>query len=308
MKNYLFLTRPLNLVFIAIFYLIFRYGFLSHQGLDLALTDFEYVLFVLSMICIAAAGYVINDILDIEADVVNKPNKVIIKQKISEKSAYNFYVILNVIGVGLGFYLTNIIDKSNVFILFILLASVLYFYSSHLKKIVFLNNLVIAFVMFLSVMMLAVMDLYPIVDKYGIGLLKVFFDILLDYAWFAFIVTLIREIIKDIEDEIGDREANYSTLPIVIGIKKTKMALSIIIIGLLAYLFYYINNLLINNDLYWSAAYLLFFVCGPLIWCVLKIFQAKLKEDYTNLSLILKLIMLFGMFSIIVTHNNILNK
>jgi 4-hydroxybenzoate polyprenyltransferase len=308
MKYYLLLIRPINLIFIVVFYALIRYGFLGQQGLEFALTNFNYWLLILSMVCIAAAGYVINDIMDYDADVINKPKKVIIKNHISEKSAYNFYVALNLIGVGIGFYLSNVINKSNVFILFILLASLLYFYSSQLKKIVFLNNIVISIVMFISVMMVSVMDLYPKIEVYGMNTLKVFFDILLDYAWFAFFITLIREIIKDLEDEKGDREANYASLPIVIGLKKTHIILYILIGGVIIFLLNYINTFLMANDLYWSSAYLLLTVCGSLIWCFIRIMQVKKKSNYSQLSLVLKLILFFGMFSIVVTHYNIIYK
>ena len=88
MKYYLLLIRPINLIFIVVFYALIRYGFLAQQGLEFALTNFNYWLFILAMVCIAAAGYVINDIMDYEADVINKPKKVIIKNHISEKMAY----------------------------------------------------------------------------------------------------------------------------------------------------------------------------------------------------------------------------
>lgn len=308
MKNYFNLVRPKNLAFIVIFYIVIRFGFLAQQGITLGLTDIEYVFFILSMVCLAAAGYVINDIMDYEADVVNKPEQVIVRKKISEKAAYNFYVLLNIVGVSIGFYLSHAIEKSNVFILFILIASLLYFYSAQLKKVLIINNLVVAFVMFLSVMMVVVMDLYPKLAIYSFEGLSVFFDIILDYAWFAFYITLIREIIKDLEDEVGDRELSYVTFPIYFGQKVTHIIVGILFTLLLVFLFYYINVYLISNDLYWSATYLLLMVSGPLIWCIIKLFSAKEKNDYSKISAVLKVVMFFGMLSIIVTHQNILYK
>ena len=109
--NYLKLVRYQNLLLLAFMQLIFRYGFLKLQNIPLALSHFQYGLLVLSTVLIAAAGYIINDILDQETDYENRPNTVLVGKSISEKAAYNLYFILNVTGVGIGFYLSNCIQK-----------------------------------------------------------------------------------------------------------------------------------------------------------------------------------------------------
>lgn len=308
MKNFFKLIRYKNLIFIVFFYAMFRFGFLNQQGIELALTNVEYIMFILAMLCLVAAGYVINDIMDIEADRINKPRKVIVKEKISEKSAYYIYVALNVVGVGIGFYLTQMIQKPNLLILYIILASLLYFYAINLKKIVAVKNLVIALIMFLSVMLIAVMDLYPKIEIYGLEVLRVYFDLLLDYAWFAFFITLIREIVKDMEDEIGDRELNYNTLPIVFGFKKTTYIVAALSLFIIGFLVNYINTYHMTSDLYWASSYLFLTVIGPLIWCVIQIFKSKKPADYGVISKVLKIIMFFGIISLLVTQYNILNK
>ena len=105
--NYLKLIRYQNLLLLAFMQLIFRYGFLKFQNIFLSLTDLQYGLLVLSTVLIAAAGYIINDIMDQETDYDNNPESAIVGKSISEKSAYNLYFVLNISGVGVGYYVKD---------------------------------------------------------------------------------------------------------------------------------------------------------------------------------------------------------
>jgi len=299
------LIRWQNLAFIIFFYLIARYGFLNYQSINLAMNHWQYGLFILAIVCIAAAGYIINDIMDYPADLINKPKKVIVNHAISEKNAYNLLVTLNLVGVGIGYYLSSAVEQTNVFILFILLVSILYFYSTNFKRIAFLGNLIIAFVMFVSVLMVGILDLYPQLKYYDFRVLKIFFDVLLDYAWFIFFITLLREIIKDAQDLKGDEEAGYKTLPLLLGIKTTNLILIVLTFGIIGYLFYYINTFLIKYDLYFASIYLLTTVAGPLIWLGINLYKAQNASDYKKMSLVIKIIMFFGMLSLLVTQMDI---
>ena len=109
--NFLKLIRYQNLIMLAFMQLVFKYGFLKLQKIPLALNDWQYLLLVLSTVLIAAAGYVINNIFDQDTDLENKPNNLIVGKSISETSAYNIYAVLNITGVAIGFYLSNVISK-----------------------------------------------------------------------------------------------------------------------------------------------------------------------------------------------------
>lgn len=306
MIAFLNLIRWKNLAFIVFFYLIVRFGFLNHVGIALAMNHWQYGLFILAMVCIAAGGYIINDIIDYPADLINKPKKVVVNHAIYEKTAYNLLVAINLVGVGIGYYLSHAVGQTNVFILFILLVSILYFYSTNFKRIALVGNLIIAFVMFISVLMVGILDLYPQIKFYDSRVLKVFFDILLDYAWFIFFITLLREIVKDAQDLVGDTAAGYKTLPQLLGLKTTNLILISLTLGIISYLLYYINNYLIYFDLYYASVYLLLTVIGPLIWLLIHFSQAQHTDDYKKLSQIIKIIMFFGMLSLAVTQWNIL--
>src|SRR5690606_24944422 len=157
----------------------------------------------LSTICIAAAGYIINDIYDKTIDRINKPDKVIIDKHISENTAFNFYIGLNIVGVGIGFYLSNFIDKPSFSAIFIIIAATLYLYASSLKKSLLIGNIIIAVILAISVLIVGIYDLIPLITPENRSLLAIMFEILVDFALFAFLTNLIREIIKDFEDIEG---------------------------------------------------------------------------------------------------------
>ena len=159
--NYLKLIRYQNLLLLAFMQLIFRYGFLKLQNIYLSLNDWQYGLLVLSTVLIAAAGYVINDIMDQETDYDNKPDNVIVGQYISEKAAYNLYFILNITGVGIGYYLANVIQKPSFAGAFIIISATLYMYASSLKQILLVGNIIVALLLSFSVLIIGLFDLLP---------------------------------------------------------------------------------------------------------------------------------------------------
>lgn len=297
---YLQLIRYKNLLLLALMQLIFRYGFLEQQEFFLALTDWQYFLLVLSTVLLAAAGYVINDIFDQDTDTINRPKKVIIGKTITESRAYNIYVGLNIVGVTIGFYLSNLIQKPSFATIFIFIAASLYFYATTLKKMLLLGNILVAFILGLSVLIIGVFDLYPVTYDGNRDKMGLLFKILTDYAIFAFVVNFIREIIKDAEDIKGDYNQGMQTLPIVLGINRTaKIIFSLLLIAI-AIIVWYTNEHLMNFDLYYAALYVIFLVLAPLLYVLIKSWDAKSVSDFHHLSSILKWIIFFGILSIAV--------
>ena len=298
--KYLSLVRYQNLILLALMQLVFRYGFLEHQMVVLALNDWQYLLLVLATVLIAAAGYVVNDIFDQEADAINRPNHQLVGKSISETAAYNLYVGLNLIGVGLGFYLSNVIEKPSFATIFIFIAACLYFYATTLKGIILVGNFVVAFILALSVLIIGVFDLYPMTFHGNQNQMRVLFSILTDYAIFAFLINFIREIIKDAEDVKGDFNQGIQTLPIILGINRTaKVVFGLLLIPVLL-VFWYINTYLMQNELYLAVIYLLVLVLSPLLYSLVKSWNAKTIKEFHHLSQILKIIIFFGICSILV--------
>ncbi len=304
MIAFLNLIRWKNLLLIALMQIIFRYGFLKHQDLILALNHFQYFLLILSTLCIAAAGYIINDIEDQYTDFFNKPESVIIGKKITEKNAYNYYFVLNIIGVIAGFYLSRCIMRSNFAIIFIVISFLLYLYATSLKQSLLIGNILIAILTSLSVVIIGIFDLFPAIYDGNKIIISTLFLILLDYAIFAFLINLMREIIKDCEDILGDKNMDMNTLPIKIGIPKTAKIISIFSILPILILFYYININYFQSNLYYITTYCLIFILAPLIYFSIKSWSAKDKSDFKKLSFLLKVILFFGILSVLVLTAN----
>lgn len=211
MIHFLNLIRWKNLIMIALVQYLIKYAllepFYKSHGVLTTLNDFNFFLLVIATVCIAAGGYVINDVYDIETDKINKPDRLIINKYISEKNASTLFMILTIIGVGLGFYLSNGINKPGFFAIFIIASALLYVYSSFLKQIAIVGNIIVSLVVGLSIILIGVFELIPAVPYGNKDVQFTFLKIIRDYAIFAFMISLIREMVKDIEDIDGDRKS-----------------------------------------------------------------------------------------------------
>ncbi|MBJ2124115.1 geranylgeranylglycerol-phosphate geranylgeranyltransferase [Flavobacterium sp. IB48] len=303
--KFLNLIRYKNLLMLAFMQLLFRYAFLKQQQVPLALADWQYGLLVLSTVLLAAAGYVINNIFDVGTDSINKPNDVVVGKGITESAAYNIYIGLNISGVAIGFILSNIIMRPTFASLFILIASLLYFYATSLKQIMLLGNFVVALLLAASVLIIGVFDLFPATTAENQAQMASLFSILSDYAIFAFVINFIREIVKDIEDVNGDYNMGMNTLPVAIGVSRAaKIALGFAIVAFIISGLY-CNTYLMQNKLYIAVFYAFATVLAPLLYFIVKIFSAKSQKEFHHLSTILKLILFFGILSILVIALNI---
>ena len=301
--KYLKLIRFQNLLMLAFMQLVFRYLFLAQSYVDLALTDFNYILLVIATVCIAAGGYVINNIMDQDTDEIAKPQNRVVGVSISEAVAYNWYIGLTIVGVGIGFYLSNVIYKPTFASMFILVATLLYMYATSFKQIPVLGNVVVALMLSTSIIIIGLFDILPAIDMDNRFRMKEAFDILMHYAIFAFIINLIREIVKDMEDMDGDYQSGINTLPIAIGVQKTKIivgVLTVISIGILAY---YVNSNLFELD--YVVYYAMILIVGPLIYFGVKLLNAAMKKEFHHLSLVLKIILFFGILSVAVIVYNL---
>ncbi|MCA0131860.1 geranylgeranylglycerol-phosphate geranylgeranyltransferase [Winogradskyella alexanderae] len=301
MTHFLQLVRWKNLLMIIGVQCLLKYALLipfkNTYGVFTALNNFQFALLVLATICIAAAGYVINDINDTVTDKINKPDKLIINKTINEKTAYNLFIILNVIGIGLGFYLSNSIGKSGFFAIFVIASILLYLYSTALKQIALVGNIIVSLVVALCVMIVGIFELLPVMSEVNKTAQQTFLEIVRDYAIFAFIINLVRELVKDIEDIDGDYNAGIETLPVLVGRERAnKVAFFVSLVPIFA-IVYYLATYLYKQQL--MVGYFLILVLGPLIYVSIKLFNAENKKQYRHISSILKLIMLTGMLSVV---------
>lgn len=297
MTHFLKLIRWKNLLMIAITQLLVKYALLEPFGIQMSLNHLGIILLILATICIAAAGYIINDIYDIDTDIINKPEKLIVGKTISEKTAFNFFIALNVIGVGIGFYISNLVGKSAFFSLFVIISALLYVYASYLKRILLIGNIIISILVALSILIVGIFELFPQITLENRQIQLTFFKIIFDYAVFAFFINFLREIAKDIEDIDGDYKAGMYTLPIAIGRTRATNILFVLSFIPLFVIAYYVINSLYKNPI--AVGYFLLFIIGPLIYISIKSFNAKTKEEYHHISSMLKIVMSFGMLSLL---------
>jgi 4-hydroxybenzoate polyprenyltransferase len=239
--------------------------------------DKDQFLITLATVSIAAAGYVINDYFDVKIDLVNKPKDVIIGRYMKRRWAIVIHQSLSIFGVLLGLFISW-----KVFLVNLFAVSLLWFYAERFKRQAFIGNLVVSALTGASLVVMAVH--YASGDK-----------LLTIYAVFAFFISLIREIIKDMEDIKGDKKFGCQTLPILWGIPKTKQFVwSIIFLFVCVVLsmgFALQNNILL----------FVFFLLGiPVSWLAYALIKADRKAHFAQLSKLAKWIMLFGISSMAV--------
>lgn len=303
--KFLKLIRYQNLLMIALMQLIFKYGFLDLQNIPLALNDWQYLLLILTTVLLAGGGYLINNIFDKETDSINKPDDVVVGKFIAEDKAFNTYIAFNIVGVGIGFYLANVIEKPAFALVFILISAVLYLYASSLKQSLLIGNIIVAILTSFTVIIIGIFNLYPLITPDNQAFLGVLFKVLLDYALFAFLINFIREIVKDLEDVNGDYNQGMNTLPIALGVTRTARVVFLISFIPIAILLYYINEYYFINELYIATIYCLLLIVAPLIYFTVKSASAKNQQDFHHLSQVLKLVLFFGILSALIVTLNI---
>ena len=306
MLHYLKLIRIQNLFIIVLTQYLFRYfillPILKDNSILPILSDFNFALLVFSTLLIAAAGYAINDYFDIRTDRINHPHKIIVGRHISRRVAMLLHQILNIIAVIIATYVCYKIGSFKLLFIQIIMITLLWMYSVKFKSYFLVGNILVAFSSAMTILIVWIFDIYAV---YTSGQLLNYITrenirlFLWTYATFAFVVSIIREIIKDIEDIEGDKKIGCATIPIVIGISKTKLflysfiILSIIPLGYFLYKTYLMPDMLI---LFW---YIIFALIIPFIYLGYLTFVAKNKNDFSFLSKITKFIMLAGVLSII---------
>ncbi len=293
--NFLNLIRYKNLLFIALAQVFIKYGLFQPFGIDITLNAFGFALLVMATLCIAAAGNIINDIYDVEIDRINKPTKVLIGKKISEKGANRIFIILNIIGVAIGFYLANIIERPGFAALFVVFSALLYLYASYLKGMLLIGNLLVSALVAMSLIIVPLFDLLPAITPENQPTQATIFGIVLDFAFFAFFMNFIREIVKDLQDINGDKKGGMNTLAIALGRKRTTKIVFVfaafMVFGVVLYMYKYIYSQQL------LVLYFLFAIVAPLLYFCIRTWGAETVKDYAFLSTLLKIIMFLGLCS-----------
>ena len=302
MTIYLKLIRYKNLIFIAFAQFVMRQvvlvPILQTFGFDATMDTTMLFLLITATVLIAAGGYVINDYFDVKIDFINKPDKQIVGNEISRHKAMLLHQILTGSGVVCGLLLAFFARSFTLAFIFIVIPGLLWFYSASYKRQFLIGNLVIAFISAITILIVGIAQLAFLQKEYGSLVFETpipthFYAWIGGFALFSFLLTLIREIIKDVEDEKGDREMECRTLPIKWGIKKTKLflycltALTVILLLLANFYFIHFDGTL-------TLRYILFGIILPFIALCYLIYKAIVKTDFHQASNLSKVIMFIG--------------
>ncbi|PTX62211.1 4-hydroxybenzoate polyprenyltransferase [Kordia periserrulae] len=300
MSKFLQLVRFPNLVMIALTQFLFYVYWIAPFD-DSYISSKLFIFVVLATVFIAAGGNIINDIFDVQTDRINKPHKLFIGTHISKKSAYFYYFLFTFVGIGLGSYVGFVIGKSWISLVFVGISALLFLYSSHVKGIPVLGNVLVSLLVSSSLLILIVFDTEPTMRGKHLNLFNAFSLVAIYvYASFAFLMNLTREIVKDIEDINGDFNANITTLPIVLGRNRVNKIVAALAGITILFTLYCISEYLQGQTV--ITIYILLTILLPLLYFIVKIWQADTKREYQVLSLLLKLIMLFGILSTVVYY------
>ena len=305
-KDIMRLVRWSNLLFLAaLVWLMEKWvatPILVKAAFGEQLPGYMLLLIILATVLIAAGGYVINDYFDVKIDRINRPDEVIVTRSISKPAAMRLSMILSGIGIACGIAVAVVLKSLTIGILFVLIPGLLWFYSSSYKRLFMIGNLIIALLAGVTPIVVAMTNVAVLQLRYETILpyTTLVHDI---YAWlggfalFAFLLTWIREIIKDMQDQMGDRELECHSMPVVWGEKWTKVfvtGLIVITLAIIGHLWWHIlpfptawTNL--------STRYIALGIVTPLLCSVWLLWSAKIPSDYKVCQQVVKFTMLIGM-------------
>ena len=291
------LLRFKNLLIVMFTQYLLRYfallPVLNAHAILPTLDSFHFFLLSLSTTLIAAGGYVINDIADQAIDSINKPNTRIVGRLISEKKALSIYHSINLLGFSIALYLAYYINDLKLITLFPFATLLLWLYSFYFKKMFLTGNIVVSlFCAFVAIIILFAerFVFYQLPTKDSFEILFLF----LGYALFAYLSTMYRELIKDMEDMEGDRLNNCQTLPIMLGLGRTKVITFILGLTFLFFLAYFVF-FLIKLHKYYDAAIITIAIIMPLLYSFMLLNKAVHKKDFHDLSNLTKWLMISGL-------------
>ncbi len=303
-KSFFQLIRYPNLLFIALTQSLFYHRiilpYLTKAGQsEPLLQETDFLLLLVSSVLIAAAGYIINDYFDIQIDNVNKPERLIIGKLIKRRWAMLLHLVLSLAGLFLSAVVSMHLNNLLLLALNFLSVLMLLLYSSTFKKRLLIGNIIISVLTAWVVGVLFIAEIrlndlaYMQLHQAALGSL---YKVTLVYAGFAFIVSLIREVVKDMEDMEGDRRFGCKTMPISWGIPSTKIFVAVwifVLVGLFAAIAFYA----LLNSWPWPYYALSFAMIIQFSYMLKKLYYAQVTADYAKISTSLKLVMLIGILS-----------
>lgn len=303
MISVLKLIRFQNLLMVLLTLVLTRYALLQEVFI-LVLSTSQFIILTVSILSITAGGYIVNDILDLKADLINKPQKVVINHKVTSQTAWVLYGVCNSIGLSLGTYISITLGAPLLSLIFWGSAIGLYWYSSTLKRWPLVGNLMIAFLVALTIITLYIFEtsttekgirtMEALTRAFGKNVVQ--FPVVV-YIVFSFLTTLIREILKDLEDINGDYAMHMQTLPILLGRKRTRAVALLLSIVLLILLIFITKEFVSTQILF--LGYVVLLIILPLTYFIYTLWNAQTQAQYHYLSQFMKWLMCLGIVSML---------
>lgn len=306
MKAYLKLIRWQNLLIMGATMFLVRHYLIRQPlllaGADLAVSPLNFGLLVMAMLLISAAGYVINDVFDMDIDSLNKAGGQTVGVSVSVKAAKNLYWILNGLALVFGVYLGYLVHNWQFTIILAMIAGLLWFYSERYKRQVLLGNLVVAFIAAAGIIIVWLLEFFYLRSETTTfievaGVMPLMSGLVFAYALFAFLSTFAREVVKDLQDMPGDARFGCRTLPVVYGESASRnfgiglLAILVVMIGFWQYVLYI-------RQMY-TATYVLLIADAIGIAALIRLALSSTPAHYKQVSSLIKLLMLAGLVSIV---------
>lgn len=276
----------------AFFMMFYRWVYFKpHFNGELLFSDFDFIIFVLAIVLGAGSGFMINDLYDIDIDNQNHTKNTF--KTISPKTIWWIYGVMNLICGGVTVYLVFKYQIESYLLIYPISTVLLWFYSFKLKRTFLLGNLTIS-------LLIAglVIFIFPFIELNHLNLVpSIHFTHVLFLTTLSFLLNLAREIIKDVEDRKGDELFGCKTMPIVLGVNRTKQIV-VFLFGLTSFTFLGFLAWLQVSLEYTGIFYSLFLIFISALICLIKF--AKTNLHFHRASTLLKILMLLGIISVIV--------
>jgi 4-hydroxybenzoate polyprenyltransferase len=311
MMAFLNLIRYKNLIIIVLLQCLLRYGLLipvlNHYGVSPALSHISFGLLVLATVLLSASGYVINDYFDVRIDRINRPGNVVVGREIPRRTVLLLHVIFTFSGVFIGLFLAYMMRKESYALMFIFIPGLLWYYSTTLKKQMLVGNLAIAMLTALVPFVVVSMEFAALVRVHGDAIIQsqacsTAWFWTTGFAFFAFISTISRELIKDMEDVEGDREAGCHTIPVEMGINYSRSIVVFLSSASIAALWIILAFVPRLRESYVTCGYFFVFLTVPYILLIYRILNANTRHHFHQASTLSKFIMLMGILFILVAR------
>lgn len=315
MQAFLKLIRWPNIIIIPLVMIAIKYAVIQPMlhitGLESTMPVTDFALMVLATIFLGSAGYIINDYFDRKIDLINKPGQVIVGQKISRISTITLHIIFNTIAIAIGLWLAWQVHLWWVALVYAIVAGIFWFYSTTYKRMFLIGNIIVSILTAMVPLQVLLFEYTYLAnsgtDLFGKGALQQNLYIIslwvITFSFFAFITNLIREIVKDFEDIRGDMRYGRKSVPITLGIRKTKWMVQILTLLTITAIIYVASRVVYD---WFSWIYITIFILLPLLLHGYWLHYAEKKKTFHRLSQLMKIIMFTGLLYTIIVRYNVL--